>query len=301
MSLLRKFTTVSLAFAVVFASVSIVVPVSAADPVESITLSPTAKLYKVDPGQTLSDTLTILNDGQTAYDFTVYASPYSVTGNSYDSPSFSKNAPNADAYTWMQFEKTTYHAEPRQTLTIPYTIYVKPNASPGGHYGAIFAEVQPAPGQGQLARKKRVGCVIYATVNGDVHTVGNVNSITVPWFQSTTPMTASTLVQNTGNNHFPATVAYQVSDIFGRTTYSTQSDYEILPGTTRQIDMSWTGAAWFGFYKVHASAMVLGKTMTRDSYVLMIPVWLVLLLTLAVVFGGVYALTRKSHRKTTDA
>lgn len=301
MSISRRIITASVLFAVSLSSLFIIAPAAhAADPIESITMSPVKKVYRADAGQTVSDTLTILNDGQTAYDFTVYATPYSVVNTSYD-PNFSTNKPNTDAYTWIQFDQTTYHAEPRQTLTIPFTMHIRADASPGGHYGAIFAEVQPAPGQGQLARKKRVGCVVYATVNGDVRLSGKVNSITIPGFQQTTPMMANTQVQNTGNSDFPATVAFQVNDIFGRTKYSTQNEYEILPGTTRQIAMSWPGAAWFGLYKVHASVTILGKTTTQDSFVLMMPVWLILLLTVAVVFGGVYALTRKSHRKTTDA
>lgn len=271
---------------------------SAADPVESITMSPVSKIYQVNAGQTLTDSLTILNDGQTAYDFTVYATPYSVTNAFYD-PNFSADKPNADAYGWITFQQTTYHAEPRQTLTIPYTIHVKTNAAPGGHYGAIFAEVQPAAGSGQLARKKRVGALIYATVKGDVHLSGKVVSMDTPWFQTVAPMLAHSRVQNTGNSDFQTTVRYQVSDLFGHVAYASDTTYEVLPDTTRQMDMQWSGAEWFGLYKVQTTVKILGKTTTHNSYVMMVPVWLILLLALAVILGVVYGITRKAQRHQT--
>lgn len=299
MKTFRRLTTVFIALAVVLSSVALTAPqVSAADPAESITMSPVSKKYTVDPGQTISDTLTILNDGQDAYDFTVYATPYSVVDSQY-TQNFTHNKPNADVYTWIEFQQSTYHIESRQTIEIPYTMHVRANASPGGHYGAIFAEVQPPSGAEQLARKKRVGCMIYTTVSGDVRLSGNVTSLKAPWFQQTTPMLASTEVKNTGNTDFAATVAYQVSDIFGQVKYSVKNDYTILPNTTRQIDMQWNNSAWFGMYKVHISATVLGKTTTKDTYVLMMPIWLLLLLAIAVLFGGVYALIgKKSHRSS---
>jgi hypothetical protein len=269
----------------------------AADPVESITLSPTSKTYKVEAGQTFEDSLTILNDGQTAYDFTVYAGPYSVTSGSYD-PNFTSTAANADAYTWIQFKQTTWHAEPRETLKIPYTVHVKKDASPGGHYGVLFAEVQPSTGAGEstLARKKRVGAIVYATVNGDVHLSGEKVTTSIPWFQSSAPLKVVASVKNTGNSDFTTRVTYEVSDVFGSVKYNLQSDYVILPSTTRDMTLSWADAPWFGLYKARVTTTFLETTSVVESYVLIMPIWLVLLVSGMVVAGGAYAGWRRSHR-----
>lgn len=269
----------------------------AVDPVESITLSPTSKTYKVDAGQTFEDSLTVLNDGQTAYDFTVYTAPYSVTSGSYD-PNFTSTIANADAYTWIQFKQTTWHAEPRETLKIPYTVHVKSNASPGGHYGVLFAEVQPSQGSGEstLARKKRVGTIIYATVSGDVHLSGKPLGTQIGWFQSGAPLKVTTSVENTGNSDFTAKVTYRVSDVFGSAKYNLESDYVVLPSTTRDMTLSWADAPWFGLYKTRVTTAFLDQTSVVESYVLIMPVWLVLLLGTALVSGGIYAIWRWSHR-----
>lgn len=269
------------------------------DPVESITLSPTSKTYHVNPGQTLQDTLTVLNDGQTPYTFTVYATPYSVASANYDDPNFSATKPNADAYTWIQFDTTTYRIEPRQTIKVPYTVKVKTNASPGGHYGAIFAEVQPdGTTNQQLARKKRVGSIIYATVSGDVKLAGNVVNTDTPWFQSIAPITSNISVKNTGNSDFAATIDYRVSDIFGNTKYNSQNDYEVLPSTSRNINPEWVGANWLGIYNVHVATTVLGKTISNNTIVLIAPVWLLLVLVVVVLTGIYYAFGKR--RKTTS-
>lgn len=272
--------------------------VYADDPVESVTLSPTNKVYHVDPGQVLQDSLTVLNDGQTAYTFTVYATPYSVTSSHYNDPNFSATKSNADAYTWIQFDTTSYHIEPRQTINVPYTLKVKPDASPGGHYGAIFVEIQPGDTAGQqLSRKKRVGSIIYATVSGDVRLAGNVEHIDTAWFQPVAPITSNISVTNTGNSDFAATVNYRVSDIFNNTKYNSQNNYEVLPSTSRDISAEWMGVNWFGLYNVHVATTVLGKTTVKDTTVLMAPVWLLVVLIIIVLAGIYYAFAR--WRKTT--
>jgi len=267
---------------------------------ESITLSPVKKTYTVNPGQTLSDTLTVLNDGQTAYDFTVYATPYSVQDSSY-APNFTTDKPNADAYTWVQFEKTTYHAEPRQTVTVPYTLHVKDDASPGGHYGAIFVEIQPNDSEQQtgVVVHKRVGSLLYATVGGTAQLSGQNTSMSIPWYQSNPPLIGRTSVDNTGNTDFNAAVTLTVKNVFGSLKYANKQEFTVLPDTTRAIQVSWDNANWFGLYHATISSEVLGKTTTQSSYVLMMPLWLILLLIVCSIAGGVYAyfIQQKKHSK----
>lgn len=288
-----------LAAGLLVSSVSLVsAPLSyATAPAESITLSPVSKKYQLNADQTIHDTLTVLNDGTTSYDFTVYATPYWVNNAAYQ-PNFTSEHARADAYLWISFDKTTWHITPRQTLTIPYTMHVPANAAPGGHYGTIFVEMQPnSKDEGStLMRKKRVGSIVYATVNGAVHLSGETTKLSVPWFQTAPPMTADATFKNTGNSDFVATASYTISDIFGATKAKFSNDYEILPGTTRATSLSWSDASWFGLYRVQASASVLGKTTTTSSFVLVMPVWIIALVLLLLIGGGVYGLRRRSTR-----
>lgn len=292
-------TAIAILLGVVVSLVGFHAEANAADTVENITLSPTSKKLHVDPGQTLQDSFTVVNDGETAYDFIVYASPYSVQSGAYDKPSYTSTASNADAYTWVQFQQTSWHINAHQTLTVPYTMHVKKNAAPGGHYGVLFAEIQPqqtASDGTSLIRKKRVGAVIYATVSGDVHLDGAMSGVTIPWFQTSAPFSVTSSVKNTGNSDFSATVLYQVSDVFGSVKYSMQGEYIVLPSTTRDITLSWAGSTWFGLFKARVTTSFLTTKDVRESYVLIMPIWLLLLVSATVISGGIYALWRHVPR-----
>lgn len=291
MQFIRK-SAIALLFAVAVLLVSTPVQTArAADPVESITMSPTSKTYKVDPGQTFDDTLTVVNDGDTAYDFTVYAAPYSVNNSAYE-PNFTSTVANADAYTWVQFKQVLWHAEAHETIKIPYTVYVSKKASPGGHYGVLFAETQPTTSNdvaATLGRKKRVGAILYATVSGDVKLSGKVAGTKINWFQTGGSLTITSSVNNTGNSDFIATVTYQVMDIFGSVKYDFTGEYAVLPSTTRDIHLGWANTPWFGLYKVHVTTAFLDQKESAESYVLVMPMWLVWLIGGVVLTGGVYA------------
>ena len=268
--------------------------VQAVDPPESITLSPISRQYEVKPGQVLKDTVTVLNDGQSAYDFIVYATPYSVSNESYD-PNFSDTLAGADAYEWIEFEKTLYHIKPRQTIHVPYTVRVKPDATPGGHYGAIFVETQASGDSGNLVREKRLGSIVYATVAGKVVHSGEVTDVSIAPFQSTAPLKASVRVKNTGTTDFRAPVSYVIKDVFGRVLYDSKAEFAVLPQTTRQIDLEWNNASWFGLYRIEVSATALESQRNGSSLVLMIPTWLLLILAASLFGGAVYAFQR--HKK----
>lgn len=263
-------------------------------PPESITLSPVSKLYKVDAGSTHTDKLTIVNDGATDYNFTVYTAPYSVKDEGYD-PDFTSIRTNTDIESWVQFEKTTYFAKAGSTVTVDYKFVVPENAFPGGHYGVIFAETQPAGNLDStgVERKKRVGAIIYATVNGEYKTGGQVLIIDTPKFQFTSPLKSSLTIENTGNADFTAKTSYLVTDVFGNKKYQTEKTFQILPQTSRKMPLEWAQAPSFGLFKATVATQFLDKNEVRSNYVLMAPVWMYLVLASGLLLGVVYLVQRK--------
>lgn len=276
---------------------------------ESITLSPVSRKYKIDAGQTVSDKLTVVNDGQVDYDFIVYSRPYSIPATStgdfdYTKPNFTaapgNGAPkNADAYGWIQFPKTKYSVKAGGTVEIAYTISVPKKASPGGHYGVIFAETQPPQSQGEgnaVVRKKRVGTILYSTVNGQFTTAGQLEKTEIPFWQTQPPLRAGSTVKNTGNSDFTNDTMYTVKDVFGNTKFKETKQYTILPQTSRKMAFDWAQSSWFGLYKVELEQTVLGKKTTDSGYVLMMPRYLPILLLVTVIIGGAYAWFRRKKK-----
>ena len=289
--------TVGLAMALLLVGVS-GTQVYADDQLESITLSPTTRKYQIDAGSTVQDTLTVINDGKTSYDFSVYSAPYSIDTTTGEPKYESSTAINADANKWIRFSKTMWHADAGQTIKVPYSMTIRSDESPGGHYGVIFAEVQPTGGTSGtgLARKKRVGMVVLATVKGDVKLSGSSKKTEIAWYQSQAPLRVIAEVANTGNTDFNPTISYQVNDLFGNTKYkSTTSDYVVLPGLTRKIQLEWDQASWLGFYNVQVSTTVLGATTTVSGYVLIAPQWFIWTTVIILLASVIYAVrhTRK--------
>ncbi len=265
----------------------------AEDPLSSITLSPVDKHYTVEPGEVINDSYIILNDGQTPYDFTTYAAPYSVQDKTYDPNYDDTTVPRADVYKWVAFSQAKWHAGPRERLTVPFTIRVPENASPGGHYGVLFSETQPTDNQGSIVRKRRVGCVVYITVKGNNTVKGELKSISTPWYQPYAPLTSTVEIQNTGNSDFPVTSSIVVKDLFGNTKYSHEEERYVLPETTRIVDISWEGSPWFGLYTTSVGVTMLGKTQTKNQLVLIAPNWLFIVIGLGILLGVIDVMRRR--------
>ena len=264
-------------------------------PRESITLSPVKERYALDAGTAKADELTVVNDGETSYDFIMYARPYSVHNETYNDPDFTAQTPTTDVYKWVQFPQTKYHLEAGKTVKIPYTIRVPQNAAPGGHYGVLFAETQPTDTSGgnSVVRKKRVGMIIYATINGQFQMGGQSLGTSIPFMQFHSPLSATSRIKNTGNSDFVVSSMYRITDLFGGEKYRVDKDYAVLPQTTRLMTFTWDKSPWFGLFKVQVKTSFLDQKNDTTKLVLMVPRWLLVVAALTLAGGVIYALLRR--------
>jgi len=265
-------------------------------PEESLAMTPAIQRLEIKAGETVDRTMTVINDGKVAYKFIVYARPYSVKNEQYD-PQFETTLENTDVYQWVQFEKVSYTLQPGERIDVPYHMKVPANAAPGGHYGVIFAETQPdASTATSVLRKKRVGGLLLANVDGKVVRSGALLSANAPFWQSAPPLTINDRVKNTGNTDFQASVSTSVEDMFGSVKHSETKNYTVYPGTIRKIPVTWDNSPWFGLFKYKQSVSIVGNVTNTSHYVLLAPKWLVLLLIIAVVVGAGYGLLRYKRR-----
>ena len=262
---------------------------------ESITLSPASKKYAIEANQVIQDTMLVLNDGTVPYDIIVYAAPYSVQNDTY-SPDYTSIKPRSDVYKWVQFSQTKWHLEPGQSVKVPYTLRVPSNVSPGGHYGVLFAETQPSSGPETLSRKKRVGAIVYSSLKGTAVEAGKTSQITLGMLQFAPPLTATISVENSGNVDFVMSERMTVTDVFGHTKYdSGDVEHIIFPNSQRDVAVKWQDTPWAGLYKVHVNSTVLGKTTSKDGYVLVAPRWLLVLIATALVISVAGVIQRRKR------
>ncbi|HET8884466.1 MAG TPA: hypothetical protein VFM68_03270 [Candidatus Saccharimonadales bacterium] len=263
---------------------------------DSIAISPALQRFEVKAGGSVSEELTVINNGQTETEFIVYSRPYSVKNEQYQ-PQFEKTSANTDLYQWVRFNKTSYTLGPGERVVIPYSIGVPAKAAPGGHYGVIFVETQPAQDTNEsVVRKKRIGSIILANVDGDITRQGELISTHVDFWQTTPPLTASNRVENTGNTDFQAHITTVVKDMFGSVKHNQTKDYIIYPGTIRNITFEWNQASWFGLFRVEQTVKVLDDSTNASHLVLMLPRWLLVVVIALIVVGAGYGLLRRKRR-----
>lgn len=264
---------------------------------ESILLSPVSKHYELKSGASKSDSFKVVNDGKSDFDFVVYARPYSVGDESYE-PNFTTKAQNADAYRWVQFDQPSYHVPAGQTVDVKYTIRIPTNATPGGHYGVLFAEtrVTNSTSGSVVNRTKRVGSILYVTVQGDITTAGNIKGFDIPFFQFKAPLKIRERVVNKGNTDFSVGTRVRAYDVFGGLKYKADKEATVLPGTTRAINNDWVNPAWIGVYKVEQTVKFLDTNQSHMSYILLIPIWVYAVLALLIGGRLLYAVANRQQK-----
>jgi hypothetical protein len=270
---------------------------SAAEEANSIALSPSSTSLKLNAGDVVSGSMKVINEGDTSYSFSVYARPYGVTNELYN-PDFTTQNTNANVYKWVQFDQAKYQAKPGQTIEVNYTIHVPSDAAPGGHYGVLFAETDAdelaATG---VARKNRVGNLLYVTVNGEHIEKGNLKGFVLPTWQTSAPMISSVRIENTGNVDFKAKVSTVAKDMFGRLKYTYTGEPAILPQTTRLAEMKWESAPNFGIFNVEQTAEFLNDKQQNSGLVLIAPKWAPIVIIIIIAAGAAYALLRRRNNR----
>lgn len=273
---------------------------------ERITLSPAISRPELEAGQTAEGKLTVINDGDVPYTFVLYARPFSVKSETYE-PDYTELNERTEAYQWVQFEKTRLDLQPNQRTEIAYTMTVPENATPGGHYAVLFAETQPSEDdQSSVARKKRVGSLLYITVSGDLVHNGSLASWEVNNFQTKSPVASLVRIENSGNVHFVANASVTYSNLFGKKQFEHNQEMIILPGTTRRLAVNWSEPPLFGIYKASGSVDFLDKTENlEEKWIIYIPtsvLWAIggLIAAIIVVLSAKRHIKKKSNKKDSD-
>ena len=265
-----------------------------------LTISPTSVEVTAAPGGTYKGEMLVMNQGELDVAYSVYATPYSVTGEEYK-PYFSPIQGATDITKWFTFDKSGNDSLKIGTQeSIPYIITVPKNVGAGGYYATVFAETADKGGAAGVVTRKRVGMIIYLRVSGSVKESGSINAWNVDWIQQA-PLRADVKVANAGSVHFKANVHVTVSDLFGSKKFSYERSPEILPQKLRDIPISWENGATYGLFKVNGTVTYLNKTEqlpTRYVFVASLPMRLLtggalIAFVALIVFGSRRVATRK--------
>ncbi len=213
-----------------------------------ISLFPIKFRVTINPGDTYSDTVTVMNPNS----FPIGVQPEIENIGGGDEGAITLIAGDAPygLMSWIQMTKDPFTLAPNERRQVPFSIVIPKDGEPGGHYGAIlFRAIQPTNGtstQSGVGVSGRVGSVILVEVPGATQKTGELYNFTGPSYMSHGPVTFTFHVKDTGNTHFDPTGAVTVSGWFMADAVLPFESRVVFPGYSRTFTATWPSRYAFG-------------------------------------------------------
>lgn len=249
-------------------------------------------IEELKPGEEYQGKFEVRNTGVKPISFTTKSAPYSVTNEKYE-PSFTEKNAYTELADWMTVTPSEGEVAPGESATIEYVINVPSDTHGGQQNGAVIVQATNLDDTNGSAVQalNQIAYIIYANVEGEVNEAGKVLENNVPGFLLGSPMTVSSLVENTGNVYTDVTYKLQVYSLFGgEEVYTNEEDpvsNVVFAGTKRYSEMTWEGAPQLGIFKVKQTVEFVGEDSVNERLVFLCPIWflvIVLLVILTAVF-----------------
>lgn len=293
----------------------------------ALTITPVRMEASGDPGQMLTGELELYNELSEAKTF--YSSADNFEAREESGAPFFLGEKKGLAV-WIKTEEKV-SLEPLERKTIPYSITIPPDATPGGHFAAILWGTAP-PSEGtkdQVAIGGRLGMLIMLKVSGAVMESGGLLEFgpkeKLVLFDSL-PIAFTYRFNNTGGDRINLKGDVIIKNIFGFISAvlpANPNANNVLPGSARKFEVLWGEEAasegktsWFekftetlkkqwshfafGRYKAELSLIYGAANISAgaNAYVFVFPWQLlsVLLLVLLVVLLLLRAIVKKYNR-----
>ena len=268
-----------------------------------IQMSPAREdIGELKPGEKYTGTFKVQNTGAKPFDFKVSVSPYSVIDDRY-TPNYRDNNQYTDIVEWVEFSTEGGHVEPNGEVEVAYTVKVPADVPAGGQYAVLTAEIvsEKKDDITGISVNGQVGMLLYSNVQGTTRKTGSVLENKVPSFRFNPPITATSIVENTGNTHATAQYVLQVYPFFGDeevyTNEEKPDELVILPETRRFNTLSWSGSPHLGLFRVKQTVKFLGESSVTEKVVFLCPIWFLFIIILLIFCIIFWIVTRIRQRK----
>ena len=265
--------------------------------------------YVADAGAVVQDAVTLYNVGNVPLTFRVYSTD-AFNDEQGQFALLPGDKKPVDVGTWVTFPQEALTVLPGQQATMPISIKVPADASPGDHAGAILAS-SPTLGTGKqgevLTLDRRTGTRLYVRVNGDLEPSLAVDNVKTDYDHAVNPLGGSATVafhvSNRGNIRLSGTPTVSIAGPFGlfEKKLTLPDITELLPGEDVNVTakLSDVTASMFDFTTVRiephgaTDAGVLRGPIGKDK-IFAPPVTLLVALLIAVI---ALLLLRRRRRK----
>lgn len=208
---------------------------------------------------------------------------------------------------WIALTAAEVSLAPSESRAVPFLISVPEDAAPGGHFGGIFAALNPPDsltGGASAGVGYQVGNIINVRVSGDIVERANIRSLqTDQYVYGVKNVTFTANVENEGNvlirPRGPLTISNMLGDTVAELTMN-ENRAGVYPNSRRDVTATWEEAGLgFGRYTAEVALVygVAGEaqyTMTANTIFWVLPWDIIrpLIITLAVLALVSYGLVR---------
>lgn len=283
----KLFSAFFAAFALTFITNS---PVAAADtPDYRLQVSPSyAEIEEMQPGKTYDGVFKIQNTGAKEFSYAINITPYSVSDDKYTLDSETETA-YTQMKDWVTLSQDSGTLAPDSTEEIKYSIRIPSDAPAGGQYALINVRMiqnDDANSGAAISATKQIGFRLLGDVEGNTRRTGKVTEQNIPSILFNPPISATSVVENTGNTHITASYVLQVFPLFGNEEVYTneESPYEVtvLPETSRYNSISWDDAPHLGIFRVKQTVTIADDTQFIEKTVFLCPIWFIFIILLII-------------------
>ena len=234
----------------------------------ALTISPARLELGANPGDTVQETFTIINEQDTEQVYYTSVENFEAQGES-GTPNFTKS--NEGLASWVTVdEKITL--KKGEKLKVPFSVTVPTDADAGGHFAAIFLSTQPPSlNGGDVSVGAKIGMLLLLRVSGDIKEEGGALSFTIKdggKIVTTLPVDFVYRFNNTGNDRVKPTGVITVKNTFGMETQNlnaNKNEGNVLPSSVRRFEVRWgeedappASASFFSFVKYEMKNFALG-------------------------------------------
>ncbi len=199
-----------------------------------------------DPGQTLIEEIKVTNVSGEDKEYFVYKRDI-IGVEDGGVPIFAEDGAERTGYEiteWISYQAEPLFVKADETVTLPISVAVPENASPGSHFGGIFVSAEP-PKMRQMGAGVgyEVASIISIRISGDIIDDARVRSFsTDKLFYSTKDVNFVAKIENQGNILIRPRGPLEVKSMFGgspKVITVNESLAGVFPGTVRELQFSW--------------------------------------------------------------
>lgn len=267
---------------------------------QSLSLTPPSLEVTIKPGDSTTDVIKLTNLSDKDAVVTASVEDFQALGEE-GQQTFLKPEENATQFSmadWVKFTEKSATLKPGEKKSFEFTIQTPKDATPGGHYAAIFFSTQPGTITGDTSAVSltgRVGALLLVTVEGEYREAGAIEEFSLKTPTYYPPVDFVTRFKNTGTIHLKPQGTIVIKSWTGKQVAQiavNELGNNVLPASIRKFESTWNGKIGFGKYTADLN-LTFGKagTATASLAFWLFP-WKEALVILIIVIGLVLVFSR---------